>query len=101
MLGDLRPVRALCLTMALAATAIECAIGHPVDLTAAWTALDLAELGCPADLAAALAMVLRRPTSAAAVAELVDGGDAVLPHPSAPTRADRTPTVEFSLLEWA
>jgi serine/threonine protein kinase len=85
---------------ALAATAVECAIGHCVDLAAAWSALQLAELGCPADLAAELAMVLRRPTSATAFAELLDTGSTALPRASAPNQADRTPTVEFSLLDW-
>ncbi len=85
---------------ALAATAVECAIGHPVDLSMAWSALQLTDLGCPADLAAALAMVLRRPTSALALAEVLAADDAMLPRPSAPNQADRTPTVEFSLLDW-
>ncbi|MEM9466711.1 MAG: hypothetical protein AAGA90_15165 [Actinomycetota bacterium] len=85
---------------ALVATALECSIGHPVDLGAAWSALQLSALGCPADLAAELALVLRRPSSALTVAERLDRADAVLPRAGAPSRADRTPTVPFSLLDW-
>lgn len=83
---------------ALAATAVECAIGSPIDLATVWYALQLSELGCPADLAAAIAMILRRPTSVAALAELLDTDDATLPRPCAPSQADRTPTVKFDLV---
>ena len=85
---------------ALAATAIECTIGHPVDRSMVWSALELTDLGCPADLAAELAVVLRRPTSALVLAEVLAADDATLPRPSAPYQADCTPTIEFNLLDW-
>ena len=85
---------------ALVGSAIECAVGHPIDAGTSWAPLQLAELGCPADLAAALAMVRRRPPTAAILATMLATTDMRLPAPSAPTRADRTPTVEFSVLDW-
>ena len=83
---------------ALAATAVECAVGSPIDLATAWSALQLSALGCPADLAAEIALILRRPTSASALVQLLDRDDATLPRSSAPNQADRTPTVKFELL---
>ncbi|MEM9202376.1 MAG: hypothetical protein AAGC53_11970 [Actinomycetota bacterium] len=83
---------------ALISTALECAIGHPVDPSVPWSALQLTQLGCPADLAAELAVALRRTLSAAAFASLLARDDAALPSPSAPNQADRTPTVEFSVI---
>lgn len=85
---------------ALAFTVVECATGVVVDPDAAWSALDLAALGCRADLAAELALALRRAGDAEAFAALFDRGDARLPTPTAPIGADSTPTVDVNLDDW-
>lgn len=79
---------------------IECATGVVVDPDVAWSALDLAALGCRADLAAELALALRRTDDAERLAALFDQGDARLPSPTAPIGADSTPTIDVSLDDW-
>lgn len=79
---------------------IECATGVVVDPGATWSALDLAALGCRADLAAELALALRRTHDAERLAGLFDQGDARLPSPTAPIGVDSTPTIDVNLDDW-
>ncbi|MEO0495060.1 MAG: hypothetical protein AAF081_16765 [Actinomycetota bacterium] len=85
---------------ALVHAAIECATGIAVDASVAWSALDLVTLGCPADLAARLAIAWRRADDAAALVAALGDGDARLPAPVAPAGADSTPTIDVNLDDW-
>ncbi|MEM8706773.1 MAG: hypothetical protein AAGE98_09975 [Actinomycetota bacterium] len=85
---------------ALVHTAIECATGVVVDPLTPWSALDLVRLGCRADLAAELALALRRATTVDQLLAVIDTADAQLPSPTAPLGVDDTPTVDINLDDW-
>jgi hypothetical protein len=83
---------------ALAALVARCVIGTVVDARVDWSADDLRHLGCPAELAADLAVAFRRPMPATRLAAVLHRRGARLPDPPDPaaTAAAHTPTVDIA-----
>ncbi|MEZ5245317.1 MAG: lipopolysaccharide kinase InaA family protein [Acidimicrobiales bacterium] len=82
--------------LGLAIMVVECATGVVLDPSTRWSDHDLARIGCSTDLAADVGAVLRDPSSAARLAEILARHDDRLPPPPrSRTGTDPTPTVDI------